>query len=317
MNSKFLPDIDFLFENCRELNMDIALLSLSLNVHSTRRIAQEAEKLGHYVELIDHTKCSVKLGDGKPKIFLGEEDVTNEFDAIIPRIGAKVTRHGAAIVKQFEMNGVFSTARSLGITRARNKVRTLQIMARKGIPIPETLFSINPDNIGEQIRLLGGPPVIIKLQEGTQGLGVILAESKKSAKSIIDTFYKMDTSILLQKYVEEANGEDIRIIVVGRKVVASMKRKSEIDEFRSNVHRGGQTEAIEPTQREKHIALNATKYLGLGVAGVDLMRSRTGPVLIEVNASPGLKGIEAATGVNVAKHIIQFVEKNALRKRKK
>ena len=296
--------------------MDIALLSVSLNVHSTRRIAEEAEKLGHYVELIDHTKCSVKLGDGKPKIFLGEEDVTNEFDAIIPRIGTKVTRHGAAIVKQFEMNGVFSTARSLGITRARNKVRTLQIMARKGIPIPETLFSINPDNIAEQIRILGGAPVIIKIQEGTQGMGVILAESKKSAKSIIDTFYKMDTSILLQRYVEEANGEDIRIIVVGNKVVASMKRTSEIDEFRSNVHRGGKTEEVEISPREKYIALNATKYLGLGVSGVDLMRSKNGPVLLEVNASPGLKGIEGATGVNVAKHIIQFVERNAYRKRK-
>ncbi len=296
--------------------MDIALLSVSLNVHSTRRIAEEAEQLGHYVELIDHTRCSVKLGDGKPKIFLGEEDVTNEFDAIIPRIGTKVTRHGAAIVKQFEMNGIFSTARSLAITRARNKVRTLQIMARKGIPIPQTLFSINPNNIEEQIRLLGGAPVIIKIQEGTQGLGVILAESKKSAKSIIDTFYKMDTSILLQQYVEEANGEDIRIFVVGNKVVASMKRSSEVGEFRSNVHRGGNTEAIQITEKEKYIALNATKYLGLGVAGVDLMRSKKGPVLLEVNASPGLQGIEGATGVNVAKHIIQFVEKNVFRKRK-
>ena len=296
--------------------MDIALLSVSLNVHSTRRIAEEAEQLGHYVELIDHTRCSVKLGDGKPKIFLGEEDVTNEFDAIIPRIGTKVTRHGAAIVKQFEMNGIFSTARSLAITRARNKVRTLQIMARKGIPIPQTLFSINPNNIEEQIRILGGAPVIIKIQEGTQGLGVILAESKKSAKSIIDTFYKMDTSILLQQYVEEANGEDIRIFVVGNKVVASMKRSSEVGEFRSNVHRGGNTEAIQITEKEKYIALNATKYLGLGVAGVDLMRSKKGPVLLEVNASPGLQGIEGATGVNVAKHIIQFVEKNVFRKRK-
>ncbi|GMN07759.1 30S ribosomal protein S6--L-glutamate ligase [Croceitalea sp. MTPC5] len=293
--------------------MDIALLSVSLNVHSTKRIAEEAKNRGHYVELIDHTRCSVKLGDGTPKIFFGEEDVTNEFDAIIPRIGTKVTRHGAAIVKQFEMNGVFSTARSLAITRARNKVRTLQIMARKGIPVPETLFSINPDNIEDQIRLLGGPPVIIKIQEGTQGIGVILAESKKSAKSIIDTFYKMDTSILLQRYIEEAKGEDIRIIVVGNKVVASMRRTSEIDEFRSNVHRGGQTEAVELTQREKYIALNATRHLGLGVAGVDLMRSKDGPLLLEVNASPGLKGIEAATEVNVAKHIIQFVERNALK----
>ncbi len=293
--------------------MDIALLSVSLNVHSTKRIAEEAKNRGHYVELIDHTRCSVKLGDGTPKIFFGEEDVTNEFDAIIPRIGTKVTRHGVAIVKQFEMNGVFSTARSLAITRARNKVRTLQIMARKGIPVPETLFSINPDNIEDQIRLLGGPPVIIKIQEGTQGIGVILAESKKSAKSIIDTFYKMDTSILLQRYIEEAKGEDIRIIVVGNKVVASMRRTSEIDEFRSNVHRGGQTEAVELTQREKYIALNATRHLGLGVAGVDLMRSKDGPLLLEVNASPGLKGIEAATEVNVAKHIIQFVERNALK----
>ncbi len=296
--------------------MDIAILSVSLNVHSTRRIAEEAQKAGHYVELIDHTRCSVKLGDGRPQIYLGEDNVTNEFDAIIPRIGAKVTRHGAAIVKQFEMNHVFSTARSLGITRARNKVRTLQIMSRKGIPIPETLFSINPDNIEEQIKLLGGPPVIIKLQEGTHGQGVILAESKKSAKSIIDTFYKMDTSILLQRYIEEANGEDIRIIVVGNKVIASMKRTSDIDDFRANVHRGGETEAIQPTAKEQYIALNATKYLGLGVAGVDLMRSKKGPVLIEVNASPGLKGIEAATNINVAEHIIKFVERNAHRRRK-
>ena len=296
--------------------MNIAILSVSLNVHSTRRIAEETQNAGHYVELIDHTKCSVKLGEGKPQIYFGEDNISDEFDAIIPRIGAKVTRHGAAIVKQFEMNHVFSTARSLGITRARNKVRTLQIMARKGIPIPQTLFSINPDNIEEQIRLLGGPPVIIKLQEGTHGLGVILAETKKSAKSIIDTLYKMDTSILLQQYIEEAEGEDIRLIVVGNKVVASMKRKSDMDEFRSNVHRGADTEAITPSAKEIYIALNATKYLGLGVAGVDLIRSKKGPLLLEVNASPGLKGIEAATNVNVAKHIIQFVEKNAFRKRK-
>ncbi|PCJ97649.1 MAG: 30S ribosomal protein S6--L-glutamate ligase [Flavobacteriaceae bacterium] len=296
--------------------MDIGLLSVSLNVYSTKRIAEEAQKLGHYVELIDHTKCSVKLGSGKPQIYLGDENITDDFDAIIPRIGAKVTRHGAAIVKQFEMNGIFSTARSLAITRARNKVRTLQIMARKGIPIPETLFSINPDNIEEQIKILGGTPVIIKLQEGTQGLGVILAESQKSAKSIIDTFYKMDTSILIQKYIEEANGEDIRIFVVGNKVVASMKRICAVGEFRSNVHLGGEVEAIKPSAKEEYIALNAAKYLGLGVAGVDLLRSKKGPLLIEVNASPGLQGVEAATGKNIAKEIVQFVEKNGHRKRK-
>ena len=296
--------------------MDIGLLSVSMNVYSTKRIAEEAENLGHYIELIDHTKCSVKLGSGKPMVYYRNENVTDAFDAIIPRIGAKVTKHGAAIVKQFEMNGVFSTARSLSISRARNKVRTLQILSRKHIPIPETLFSINPDDIEEQIELLGGPPVIIKLQEGTQGLGVILAETKKSAKSIIDTFYKMDTSILIQKYVEESNGEDIRIFVVGNKVIASMKRTSAVGEFRSNVHRGGYTEAIEPTAKEQYIALSATKHLGLGVAGVDIIRSKKGPLLIEVNASPGLQGIEAATGINIAKEIILFVEKNVPRKRK-
>lgn len=296
--------------------MDIGLLSVSMNVYSTKRIAEEAENLGHYVELVDHTKCAVKLGSGKPRIYYLNENVTDVFDAIIPRIGAKVTKHGAAIVKQFEMNGVFSTARSLSISRARNKVRTLQILSRKHLPIPETLFSINPDDIEEQIELLGGPPVIIKLQEGTQGLGVILAESKKSAKSIIDTFYKMDTSILIQKYIEESNGEDIRIFVVGNKVVASMKRSSAVDEFRSNVHRGGNTEAIDPTPKEKYIALKAAEYLGLGVAGVDLIRSKKGPLLIEVNASPGLQGIEAATGVNIAKEIILYVEKNVHKKRK-
>lgn len=296
--------------------MDIGLLSVSMNVYSTKRIAEEAEKLGHYIERIDHTKCSVKLGKGKPQIYLGEEEITNAFDAIIPRIGAKFSRHGAAIVKQFEMNGIFSTARSLSIFRARNKVRTLQIMARKGIPIPETLFSINPDNIKEQIEILGGAPVIIKLQEGTQGLGVILAETKKSAKSILDTFYKMDTSILMQKFIEESNGEDIRIFVVGDKIVASMKRTCEVGEFRSNVHRGGTTETVDLSPKERYIALNATKHIGLGVAGVDLIRSNKGPLLIEVNASPGLQGIEAATGINVAKEIVKFVEKNGRQRRK-
>jgi ribosomal protein S6--L-glutamate ligase len=296
--------------------MDIALLSVSLNVYSTKRLAEEAEKLGHYIEVIDHTKCSVLLGSSTPKIYFMSEDIGHEFDAIIPRIGAKVTKHGVAIVKQFELNGIFSSARSLSISRARNKVRTLQIMARKGIPIPYTLFSINPDNIQEQIDVLGGAPVVIKIQEGTQGLGVILAETTKSAKSVIDTFYKMDTSILLQEYIEECNGEDIRIIVVGQKVVASMKRSSANDEFRSNVHRGGEVNKVKLTNKEKEMAINAAKYLGLGVAGVDLIRSKRGPLLIEVNASPGLQGIERATGVNVAKAIIEYVEKNAGRKRK-
>ncbi len=296
--------------------MDVAILSVSLNVYSTARISEEFEKAGHYVEHIDHTKCSVQLGGDRPKIFFGAENITGEFDAIVPRIGTTVTRHGAAIVKQFEMNHVFSTAKSLGIVRARNKVATLQLMSKKGIPVPKTVFSINPNNVEDQIELLGGAPVIIKLQEGTQGKGVILAESKKSAKSVIDTLYNMSTSILLQEYIEEANGEDLRIVVVGNKIVASMKRTSDLDDFRSNVHRGADVEEVQLTPREKFIAINATKHLGLGVAGVDLIRSKNGPLLIEVNASPGLKGIEAATGVNVAKCIVKYVEKNGRKNRK-
>lgn len=296
--------------------MDIALLSVSMNVYSTKRIAEEAERLGHYIEQVDHTKCSVKIGAGGPQVFYNGENIINEFDAIIPRIGTKVTKHGAAVVKQFEMNNIFSTARSLSISRARNKVCTLQLMAKNCIPIPETLFSIDPDAIEEQIDLLGGTPVIIKLQEGTQGLGVILAETKKSATSIIETFYKMDTSILIQKYIEESNGEDIRVFVIDNKVVASIKRCSVTGDFRSNVHRGGKTESIKISQKEQNMALNATKKLGLGVAGVDMIRSKQGPLLIEINASPGLQGIEAATGVNIAKEIILFVEKNARRKKR-
>ncbi|MCE2613704.1 RimK family alpha-L-glutamate ligase [Flavobacteriaceae bacterium D16] len=295
--------------------MDIGLLSQSAAVYSTKRIAEEAEQMGHYIEVVDHTKCSVKLGSGKPKIYLVDEDITDEFHAIIPRIGANVTRHGASIVKQFELNGVFSTARALGIVRARNKVRTLQIMSRRQIPIPETLFSVNPDNIEEQIKILGGTPVVIKLQEGTHGLGVILAETKKSAKSIIDTFYKMDTSILIQKFITEANGEDIRIFVVGGQVIASMKRTSPVEDFRSNVHRGAGTASVKISDKEQHIALEAAKYLGLGVAGIDLIRSRKGPLLLEVNASPGLHGIETTTGINVAREIVRYVEKQSRKKR--
>ncbi|MCK0161125.1 RimK family alpha-L-glutamate ligase [Allomuricauda sp. F6463D] len=294
--------------------MDVAILSVSLNVYSTARIAEEFEKAGHFVEHIDHTKCSVQLGGDKPRIFFGTDNITDDFDAIVPRIGTTVTRHGAAIVKQFEINHVFSTAHSLGIVKARNKVSTLQLMSKKGIPVPKTVFSINPNNVTDQIELLGGTPVIIKLQEGTQGKGVILAESKKSAISVIDTLYAMNSNILLQEYIEEANGEDLRIVVVGNKIVASMKRTSERDDFRSNVHRGANVEEVQLTPREKFMAINATKHLGLGVAGVDLIRSKNGPLLIEVNASPGLKGIEAATGLNVAKCIVQYVERKVKRK---
>jgi len=288
--------------------MKIIILSVGENIYSTQRLVEEAEHRGHQVRVINHTKCSVKLGDGKPQIIFEGDNIINWPDVIIPRIGASVSRHGAAIVKEFEMNSVFSTARSLGILRAQNKVRTLQIMNRKNIPIPQTVFSINPQNIDEQIELLGGPPVIIKLQEGTQGMGVILAESKKSAKSILDALYNMNTNILLQEFVEESNGEDVRAIVVGNKVVAAMKRKGEKGEFRSNIHRGGTGENIQLSDKEREIALKATKYLSLPVAGVDMIRSKRGALLIEVNGSPGFQGIEAYTKVNIAAEVIKYIE---------
>lgn len=296
-------------------SLNIAILSVSLSVYSTRRIAEEAEKRGHFVEQIDYSRCTVSLGEGRPRIFYQEEDISREFQVIIPRIGAKLTRHGAAIVKQFELSGCFSTARSMGITRARNKARTLQIMARKGVPVPKTLFSIDPDSIPFQLQQLGGPPVVIKLQQGTQGLGVILAESEQSARSVIDTFYKMDQPILVQEYIREAAGEDLRIIVVGNDIVAAMKRTGTFGEFRANVHRGGSAETVLLTPKEERMALEAVRYLGLGVAGVDIIRSNTGPRLLEVNASPGLQGIESATGINVAEAIVKYAEYNGSRKK--
>jgi len=288
----------------------IFILSVSKSIYSTKRLVEEAENLGHQVIVVNHTKCTVKLGAHKPEIYLKGYNIIDFPDAIIPRIGTTVTRHGAAVVKQFEMNGIYSTARSLGILRSRNKVRTLQIMNRKHIPIPPTVFAINPQNIDAQIALLGGPPVIIKLQEGTQGKGVILAESAQSAKSILDTFYKMDTSILMQQYIKESNGEDIRAFVVGHQVVAAMKRVGAEDDFRSNIHRGGHGEVVELTPKERKIALKATQTLGLPVAGVDMIRSNSGPLLIEVNSSPGLEGIEATTKINIAQAIINHLEEN-------
>ncbi len=296
--------------------IQVAILSKSGGGYSTRRLLEEAENLGLYAEQIDHSLCSVRLSSEGSELFLREESISGEFQAVIPRIGSGVTRHGAAIVKQFEIEGAYSVARSLGIIRARNKVRTMQLFAKEGLPIPETLFSINPESLSAQIELLGGPPVIIKMQEGTHGTGVILAESLASAKSMCDTLYRLGTPILLQRYIEEAKGEDIRVIVVDQQVVASMKRKGALGEFRANIHRGGLGEAVQLTKKEKAIALQATKLLGLGVAGVDLIRSKKGPLLIEVNASPGLQGIETATGVNVAKAIMEYALKGSGRKRR-
>ncbi len=295
--------------------MDIGLLSVSLNVYSTHRIAEEAQRRDHYIELIDHMRCSVQLGGTAPAIYLDNEEITHSFDAIIPRIGNRVTAHGAMVVRQFELNGVFSSASSRGITRARNKVKTLQLLSRKKIPVVPTLITVNPATLEKQIELLGGPPVIIKLQEGTQGLGVMLAESTRSARSVVDTLLHLDSDILVQKYIEESGGEDLRLFVVGQQVVGSMKRISATGDFRSNMHRGGSAEAIVPTAQETHMAVKAVKHLGLGIAGVDLVRSHNGPLLLEVNASPGLEALEAATGKNIAGEIVFYMERNVKIKR--
>ncbi|MCD8448782.1 RimK family alpha-L-glutamate ligase [Tenacibaculum dicentrarchi] len=294
--------------------MTIFILSVSDQIYSTQRIYNEANRRGHNVRIVNHLKCSVKLANGKSEIIYNGENIIDIPDVIIPRIGASATRHGAAVVKEFELNGTYTTATSLGILQAQNKVRTLQIMNQKNIPFPDTIFAVNPDNIDEQINLLGGAPIIIKLQEGTHGSGVILAESNKSAKSIIDTMYSTNASILLQEFIKESNSEDIRAFVIGNKVVASMKRKGSENDFRSNIHQGGSGFKVNLSEEEKEIAIKATQYLNLPIAGVDLIRSKRGSLLIEVNTAPGLQGIENYTKHNTAKAIIKFLEDNVYTK---
>ncbi|TDQ28591.1 RimK family alpha-L-glutamate ligase [Tenacibaculum caenipelagi] len=290
--------------------MTIFILSVSEHIHSTQRIYKEARRRGHTVEIINHLKCSIKLGGDKPAIMYQSENIIDIPDVIIPRIGVSAMKHGAAVVKEFEMNGVYSTASSAGIINAQNKVRTLQIISRNKLPIPQTVFSVDPENVSEQIDLLESVPIIIKLQEGTHGSGVILAESKKSAMSIIDTMYSTNTSILLQEFIKESNSEDIRAFVVGDKVISSMKRKGLEDDFRSNIHKGGNGCKEALTSEEKEIAIKAAQYLKLPIAGVDLIRSKRGPLLIEVNSTPGLQGIETYTKDNIAKAIVKFLEEH-------
>ncbi|MEX6626808.1 RimK family alpha-L-glutamate ligase [Tenacibaculum salmonis] len=294
--------------------MIIFILSVNDKIYSTQRIYNEANSRGHNVRVINHLKCSIKLTNGKSEIIYNGENIIDIPDVIIPRIGASATRHGAAVVKQFELNGTYTTVSCLGILQAQNKVRTLQILNQNNIPIPDTIFSVNPDNINEQINLLGGAPIIIKLQEGTHGSGVILAESNKSAKSIIDTMYSTNANILLQEFIKESNSEDIRAFVIGNNVVAAMKRKGLEDDFRSNIHQGGSGFKVNLSEEEKEIAIKATQYLNLPIAGVDLIRSKRGSLLIEVNTAPGLQGIENYTKHNTAKAIIKFLEDNVYTK---
>jgi len=287
----------------------IAVLSRGNNLYSTKRLVEAGELLGHDVKIIDHTKCYCINETNKSSIFYGDYELEN-FDAIIPRIGSSVTGYGAAIVRQFEANNVFTTCKSIALVRSRDKLRSTQIMAKEGLPIPKTAFANHPKDIKNLIKQAGGPPLVIKLVEGTQGLGVVLAETKSASQSVIEAFYGLKANIIIQEYIAEACGSDIRAFVVGDKVVASMQRNGSSEDFRSNLHRGGSADKIVLTSAEKEIAIKATKTLGLSIAGVDMLRSKNGLLILEVNSSPGLEGIERTAQVDVASRIIKFVEKN-------
>jgi ribosomal protein S6--L-glutamate ligase len=290
--------------------MKIALLCRSPQLYSHQRIMEAARQRGHEIDPIDHLRCTIDIASHRPKVHYQGRTLT-DYDAVIPRIGASVTFFGTAVLRQFEMMRVYSVNESVAISRSRDKLRSLQLLSRKGIGLPVTVFAHKTSNAEEIIRLAGGAPVVIKLLEGTQGIGVVLGETPKAAESIIQAFGGVNTNILVQEYIAEAKGEDIRCLVVGDRVVASMKRSGKEGEFRSNLHRGGSARPVKITAQERTTAIGAAKALGLNVCGVDMLRSNHGPVVMEVNSSPGLEGVEQATGVDVAGKIIEFIEKNA------
>jgi len=290
--------------------MNIVILSRNANLYSTQRLVEAAETRGHTAQVLSHTHCYVVMEKSKPTIYIKDQAIEN-VDAVIPRIGSSVTYYGAAIIRQFEMQKVFTTLSAQSLVRSRDKLRTLQMLAMEGIGIPKTAFARRPDNIDYLIKQVGGAPLIIKLIEGTQGLGVVLAETKNAAKSVIEAFYGMNANFLIQEFIKEAKGADIRAFVVGDKVVGAMKRQGLEGEFRSNLHRGGEGRKIELTPEEEDSAVRAAKALGLSIAGVDMLISDKGPLIIEVNSSPGLEGIEKSTGLDIAGKIIEFVEQNS------
>jgi ribosomal protein S6--L-glutamate ligase len=290
--------------------MKIIVLSRRRNLYSTRRLVEAAEKRGHEVRVVDPLRCYMNLKAAKPMIYFKGEDLSG-YDAVIPRIGASITFYGTAVVRQFEMMGVYVLNESQGITRARDKLRSTQLLSREGIGLPISGFAHSPDDTEGLINLIGEPPFIIKLLEGTQGKGVVLAETRKAAESVIDAFRNLDAYFLVQEFIEEAKGADLRCLVIGNKVVAAMIRKAKEGEFRSNLHRGGRATQVPLTEDECQVALRAAEIVGLDVAGVDLIRGKRGPLVLEVNSSPGLEGIEKSTSLDVAGMIIEHIEKNA------
>ena len=290
--------------------MRIAILSRNPSLYSTRRLVEACNRREHTVDVLNTLKCYMDIAAHRPNVhYRGKE--LERYDAVIPRIGASVTFYGAAVLRQFEMMGAYPLNESVAITRSRDKLRSLQILARAGIGLPLTGFANSPDNTKDLIKLVGGAPLVVKLLHGTQGKGVVLAETQKAAESLIEAFRNLDANFLVQEFIKEAGGSDIRCLVIGAKVVAAMKRQAKEGEFRSNLHRGGTASLIRLTPEERSTAVRAAKKLGLNVAGVDLLRSNHGPVVLEVNSSPGLEGIESATGKDVAGLIIGFIEKNA------
>ncbi len=288
--------------------MKIAVLSTNKNLYSTQRLVQSALERGHECVVLDHRKCYVGIRQDKPSIHYNGQDIT-DIDAIIPRIGASVTFYGSAIVRQFEVMNVISANNSQAITRSRDKLRCMQILSSAGLGLPITGFARSASDVDDLINMVGGAPLVIKLLEGTQGIGVVLAETKKAASSVIEAFYGLGNNILIQEFVKEAKGTDIRAFVVDGKVVGAMKRTAKEGEFRSNLHRGGSAEIVTLTRKEKETAVAAARAMGLTVAGVDMLPSSRGPLILEVNSSPGLEGIEKATHKDIAVEIVKYLER--------
>lgn len=290
--------------------MNIFILSVGEHIYSTNRLYREAKRRGHSVRVINHTNCFVIVENNKQQVIYEGKNIANIPDVIIPRIGNTVGKHGQTVVNAFESNGVKTTASAFGIGIAQSKINSLQFLSEHNIPVPRTISAFNANAVDQQIDVLGGTPIIIKLEEGTQGVGVMIAETKQSAKSIIETFHSLNSSFLLQEFIKESNGEDIRAFVVGNQVVTAMKRKGNSNDFRSNIHRGGMGKKITLSEAEKNIAITTTKQLNLEVAGVDMIQSKKGVLVLEVNATPGLQGIEFYTKANIAGTIIKHIEKN-------
>lgn len=289
--------------------MKIAILSRNVSLYSTRRLKEAALERGHDVAVVDYLRCYMEITARRPKVLYRGKEVRP--DAVIPRVGATYTFYGAAVVRQFELADVFTVNSSQAISRSRDKLRSMQLLSRAGVGLPTTSFAHSTQDIDGILEVVGGPPVVVKLLEGTQGLGVVLAETRKAAESVIGAFRQLDVNILVQEYIEEADGADIRAFVVGGKVVAAMKRQGAEGEFRSNLHRGGTSEVVELTPNQNAAAIRAAKTMELNVAGVDLIQSKEGPMILEVNSSPGLEGIEGVSDVDIADSIIEFIENHA------